>query len=71
MAIQDLKPAPRKAAQEAKKKKGKIIIRQIKAVDVGLESFVDWLDLTASDPIEEREKDMSSLTAGFAARMCK
>ena len=29
------------------------------------------MDPISSDPIEEREDDMSSLAAGFAMRMCK
>ena len=53
------------------KKKGKIIIGQIKAIDAGLEGFVDWLDSTASDQIEERKEDMSSLVVKFPARMHK
>ena len=44
---------------------------QTKAVGAGLEGFVDWTNPTASEPTEKREDDMSSLTAGFAARMCK
>ena len=38
---------------------------------MGLEGFVDWLDLTTSDLAEEMEEDMSSLAPGFAARMRK
>ena len=38
---------------------------------VGLKSFMDWVDLNASDQAEEREDDMSSLVVGFAARMRK
>ena len=52
-----------------KKKKGKIITGQIKAVGLGLKGFVDWLDPTASDPAEEREEDMFSLSVGFAIWM--
>ena len=59
-----------KAAQAAKKK-GKIIAGQIKAVETGLEDFVDRLDLTASNPAEEWEEDMYSLAAGFIAWMHK
>ena len=51
---------------EKKKKKGMII-----AIGAGLESFVDWVDPNASDPIKEREEDMSSLAVEFAARICK
>ena len=50
-----------------KKKKGNIITEHIKAVGVRLKGFMDWLDSTVSDLAEEREKDMSSLTAGFLA----
>ena len=32
---------------------------------------MDWVDLNSSEPAEEREGDMSSLAAGFAAWMCK
>ena len=38
---------------------------------MGLEGFVDWLDLIASDLAEEREEDMSSLATVFAAQMSK
>ena len=58
MAVQDLKPNP----QAVKKKK-----RKIKAVGARLEGFVEWVNFIASDPAEERDDDMSSLAAGFAA----
>ena len=32
---------------------------------------MDWVDPLSSEPTEEREDDMSSLAARFAARMCK
>ena len=32
---------------------------------------MDWVDPNASDPVEEREDDMSSLVTGFSARMRK
>ena len=32
---------------------------------------MDWVDPLSSKPTEEREDDMSSLAARFAARMCK
>ena len=32
---------------------------------------MDWVDLISNEPTEEREDDMSSLAAGFAAHMCK
>ena len=38
---------------------------------MGLKGFVDWVDQNASDPVEERENDKSSIVAGFAARMHK
>ena len=41
------------------------------AAGAGLEGFVDWVDPNASNPVEEREDDMSSLATGFAVRMCK
>ena len=37
-----------------KKKKKKVKGGQTMATGVGLEGFVDWTDLTASDPAEER-----------------
>ena len=79
LVVQDPKPAPQsakkkgkiKAAHAVKKKKGKIITGHIKAADARLKGFVDWLDPTASDPVEEREDNMSSLVVGFSARMHK
>ena len=56
----------KKKKKKKKKKKRKIIV-----VGVGLESFVDWVDLNSSEPAEEREGDMSSLAAGFVAWMRK
>ena len=38
---------------------------------MGLEGFVDWVDLVASEPVEEIEDDMSSRAAGFIGRMLK
>ena len=32
---------------------------------------MEWVDLTASDPDEEREDDMSSLATGFFVRIRK
>ena len=32
---------------------------------------MDWTNLTASEPAEEKEDDMSSLPAWFAARILK
>ena len=62
LVVHDPKPAP----QEAKKKKGKI-----KASGAGFEGFVEWVDPIASDPAEEMEDDMSSLTTGFLVWMRK
>ena len=62
LVVQDSKPTP----QAAKKKKTKI-----KAAVLGLEGFVDWVDPIASDSVEERGDDMSSLDAGFVAQICK
>ena len=45
----------------AKKNKGKIIAGKIKATNMALEGFVDWLDIIASDRTEERKEDMSNL----------
>ena len=69
LAEQDPQPAPQ-AANKKKKKKAKRG-GQTKAAGAGLEGFVDWMDLTSSELTEERKDDMSSLTAGFAARMHK
>ena len=67
--MQDPKPAPQ-VRKKKKKKKGKKV-GQIKAVGEGLEGFVDWVDPIVSELTEEREDDMSNLTVGFFARMCK
>ena len=32
---------------------------------------MDWVDPNSSDPVEEREDDMSSLPVGFATQMIK
>ena len=53
-----------------KRKKAKKV-GQIKAVSIGLEGFMDWVDLISSEPVEEREDDMSILDARFVARMRK
>ena len=42
--------------------------RQTKAADIGLEDFVDWTGVIASEPVEE---EMSSLTVGFTTWMRK
>ena len=41
----------------------------MKATDVGLEDFVDWICVVASELIEEEE--MSSLASRFSIRMSK
>ena len=48
-----------------KKKKGKRgkKVGQVKDTGAGLEGFVDRVDPIASEPVEEREDDMSSLAA--------
>ena len=53
----------------AKRKKKKVI--RVKASGKGLEGFVDWTDPTVSESAKEREVEMSSLAAGFAAWLCK
>ena len=57
----------------AKKEKRKKVkkVGQTKAVDSGLEGFVDWVDPFSNEPAEEREDDMSSLVARFTTRICK
>ena len=54
-----------------KKKKKRKRVRQIKDADVGLEGFMNWVDLIVSESTEEREDDMSNLTAELVAWMCK
>ena len=54
-----------------KKRKKTKKVRQVKATNFGLEGFVDWVDPISSEPVEEREDDMSSLAAGFTAGMRK
>ena len=59
-------------------------VGQVKPVGTGLEGFVGWVNLptretqgdrpapqTASEPAEESEQDMFSLTVGFVVRMRK
>ena len=43
--------------------------KQTKVADAGLEGFVDWTRILASEPAEEEE--MFMLAAGFIARMQK
>ena len=56
-----------------KKKRGKKgkKVGQAKAINAGLEDFMDWVDQITSELVEEREDDMSSLAVGFVTRMCK
>ena len=56
---------------EKKKKKKTKKVGHIKAIDTGLEGFVDWVDPISSEPAEEREGDMSSLATGFVMRIRK
>ena len=65
LAERDSQPAPQ-ATKKKKKKTG-----QTKVVGMGLEGFVDWTYPTVSQSAEEREVEMSSLVAGFFARMGK
>ena len=68
LAEQDSQPASQAANKKRKKAKK---VGQIKADDARLDSFVDWVDPILSEQAEEREEDMSSLTAGFSTRMRK
>ena len=52
-----------------KKKENRTRAWQTKAVGPGLEDFVDWMSIIASEPAEEEE--MSSLVVGFSVRMRK
>ena len=63
LAVQDLKQAQ---AMTKKKKSG-----QAKDAGEGLEGFVDWTNLEASQSIEEREAKMFGLIIGFAIRIHK
>ena len=59
-----LDPWPKK-----KKKESRTRALQTKIDGVGLEDFVDWKGIIASNPAEDEE--MSRLAAGFTARMHK
>ena len=61
----DSKPIP----QVTKKKKK--MTKHTKVAGAGLEGFVDWMELTVSESIEEGEAEMFSTVVGFATRMCK
>ena len=67
-----------------KNKKGKkgTKVGHVKPTNMGLEGFVDWVNLSigktqgngyvpkiASEPAEESEHDMSSLAVGFTTRL--
>ena len=68
LAEQDSQHAPQEAKKKRKKAKK---VGQIKVADARLEGIVDWVDPILSEPVEEREEDMSSLDAGFTTRMRK
>ena len=63
---QSSRPAPQSVK---KKKENATRAPKTKASDAGLEDFVDWTSIISIESVEEKE--MSNLTAGFAARMCK
>ena len=46
-------------------------VGQVKAVNVRLEGFVNWVDHIANELIQERGDDMSSLAARFVTYMHK
>ena len=69
LVVQNPKPAPQ-ATKKKKGKKGKKV-GQVKAADARLEGSVDWVDPIANESAEEREDNMSSLTARFSTRMRK
>ena len=64
LKVHDLPPLPRLA-----KKRTETRARQTKTADVGLEDFIDWTSVVASEPTEEEE--MSNLATEFAAWMRK
>ena len=58
------------APRPEKKKKGdRLRAQQTKVANTGLEDFVDWTSIIASEPSEEEE--MSRLAVRFTARMHK
>ena len=62
--------SPRLAPRPGKKKKGdRTRARQTKVAEAGLEDFVDWTCIIASEPAEEEE--MSRLATRFATQMRK
>ena len=69
LAKQDPQPTPQAAKKNKKMRENKG--GRTKAIDVGLESFMDWTDQTSSQLTEEEEDNMSSLTAKFTAWMRK
>ena len=60
---------PNLAPQVVTKKKKKS--RQVKAVDEGLEGFVDWTNMKISQSTEEREVEMTGLVVGFSIQIRK
>ena len=60
---------PNLAPQAVTKKKKKS--RQVKAVDEGLEGFMDWKNMKISQSNEEREVEMTGLVVGFAIQIRK
>ena len=60
---------PQLARWLEKKERDRKRARHTKLADVGLEDFMDWTGILPSEPTEEEE--MSTLAAGFAARMRK
>ena len=60
--------SPRPAPWLAKRRK-ESRARKTKIVGIGLEDFVDWTGVVASEPSEEEK--MSSLVVGFVSRMHK
>ena len=71
MVEQDPEIASQATKKKKKKKKNAKKGGQTKVVIIGLKGFVDWTDPTTSEPTKERENNISSLVAGFAAQMRK
>ena len=61
---------PKHVPQPTKKKKKKKT-EHAKAVGVGMEGFMDWMNPRVSESAEEEEAEMSGLVSGFIARKCK
>ena len=62
---QSPRPAPRAKNKEGDRKRA----RHTKLVDTGLEGFLDWVGIIASESTKDEE--MSRLAVGFVARMRK